>query len=95
MSAIYKYHKKLDGYDFYAPSTTEGKKYDVFFKNSFGRTIHLSFGDSHYQQFNDKIGYYSSLDHMDQKRRIRYRERHKNDDLNHLTPGYFSYYYLW
>lgn len=96
MSVIYKFHKKIDGYDFYAPSVQNGKKYDVYFIHpTTGRTCHVSFGDTAYQQFHDKIGYYSSLDHLDQKRRTKYRLRHKNDDLDHPTPGYFSYYYLW
>ena len=96
MSVIYKFHKKVDGFDFYAPSYHDGKKYDVYFINPpTGRTVHVSFGDTNYQQYHDKIGYYSSLDHMNQKRRTNYRQRHKNDDLDHLTPGYFSYYYLW
>ncbi len=96
MSVIYKFHKKIDGFDFYAPSIHKDKKYDVYFKTPYGnKTINVSFGDIHYQQYHDKIGYYATLDHMNKKRRDRYRSRHQNDDLDHLTPGYFSYYYLW
>ena len=75
-----------------APSNTQYKKYDVY--SSDDKKL-FSFGDTRYQQFKDKLGYYSSKDHNDEKRRDSYRKRHAGDNLNSLSPGYMSYYYLW
>jgi len=83
-------NKKIDGIDFYAPSTKKHKKYDAYVDNQ-----KFSFGDNRYQQYYDKIGYYSYLNHYDKKRRYNYMNRHKNDKLNEFSSGYFSYYYLW
>ena len=86
----YKFHKRLDGVDFYAPSTNINKKYDAYVNNK-----KYSFGSRLYEQFNDAIGYYKDLNHYDKKRRANYRARHKHDKLNEYSSGYFSYYYLW
>ena len=86
----YKFHKRLDGVDFYAPSTNTNKKYDAYINNK-----KYSFGDTRYEQYNDAIGYYKDLNNYDKKRRANYRARHKNDKLNEYSSGYFSYYYLW
>ena len=86
----YKFHKRIDGIDFYAPSTRKNKKYDAYVNNK-----KYSFGSRFYQHFFDKIGYYSDLDHLDDDRRYNYINRHKNDKLNEYSPGYFSMYYLW
>jgi len=82
---------KLDGYEFIAPSIRKNKKYDVL-KN--GKYL-ASFGDVRYQQFYDKIGAYSHLNHYDPIRRERYIKRHNKDINNYNKAGYFSYYYLW
>ena len=87
---MYNFHIKLDGIDFYAPSTKKHKKYDAIVNNK-----KYSFGDNRYQHYYDKIGYYSHLNHFDRIRRLNYRNRHKNDKLNEFSSGYFSYYYLW
>lgn len=82
---------RLDGYDFFR-SEHPHKKYDVY-KN--GRFI-TSFGDSRYEQYYDKIGLWSHLDHHDSQRRRLYRLRHANDRLDDKeSAGYFSYHYLW
>lgn len=87
---VYKFHKKIDGVDFYAPSNVKNKKYDAFINGK-----KYSFGDIGYEQYFDKIGYYDDMNHMDKKRRTDYRSRHRNDNLDNYSPGYFSYYYLW
>lgn len=74
-----------------APSSEKYKKYDVFQNNK----KLFSFGDNRYEQYFDKIGYYSNLNHNDRKRRELYQKRHNNDKLNELTPGHMSYFYLW
>ena len=61
-------------------------------KNGKKRLIH--FGDSRYQQFKDKIGHYSSLDHNDKERRKRYYQRHgQTTDKN--SAKYWSHKVLW
>jgi hypothetical protein len=81
-----------DGYKFSAPSTVQGKKYDVFDKD--GKKL-ASFGALGYEQFHDKIGHYSSQNHEDPKRRARYALRHRKDIHNKPHAGYFAYKYLW
>lgn len=74
------------------PSTKRYKKYDVFLDD---RKI-TSFGDTRYQQYKDKFGYYSDLNHFDKFRRKNYRTRHQHDyidDPNHA--GFWSYWFLW
>lgn len=55
-------------------STRKGKKYMVKVGN---KTVH--FGALGYQQYHDKIGLYSSLNHNDPARRKLYRARHKKN----------------
>lgn len=86
----YKFRKRMDGITFYAPSTRKNKKYDAFVHGK-----KYSFGDNRYSQYFDSIGYYSDRDHLDEKRRENYISRHRNDNLTELSPGYFSYHYLW
>ena len=86
----YKFHKKLQNIDFYAPSTVKNKKYDAYIDGK-----KYSFGDQRYEQYHDKIGYYKDLDHLDDDRRYNYINRHKNDKLDEYSPGYLSMYYLW
>jgi hypothetical protein len=72
------------------------KKYNALIYDNLGNLIKkIPFGDRRYQQFHDTIGLYKHLDHNDERRRLNYQKRHKNDKLNELSPGYFSYYYLW
>ena len=72
-------------------STRKNKKYDVF--NTQGKYL-LSFGDKRYQQYEDKIGLYSHLDHKDNKRRYNYYKRF-GIDSKEGTAKYFSHMYLW
>jgi len=75
-------------------STRKNKKYDVFIKTSQGTIKKISFGDSRYGQYHDKLGEYSHLDHFDKKRRANYHSRHgKATDRN--SAKFFSHKYLW
>lgn len=81
----------------FSRSDRKGKKYKA---EVYGKTVH--FGALGYQQYHDKIGLYSSLDHNDIKRRKRYRDRHKKIMIGSIpayrikyTPAWFSWYYLW
>jgi len=79
-------------------STNPHKKYDAFIG-----TKRVSFGDRNYQQFHDKIGHWSHLDHNDPERRKKYRARHgkiytKSGELAYkvkYSPEWFSWHYLW
>ena len=86
----YTFHRRLDGVDFYAPSTRQYKKYDAYVNGK-----KYSFGDTRYHQYYDAIGYYSKLNHYDDNRRYHYIQRHQNDLLNNYSSGYFSLNYLW
>lgn len=63
----------------------------------------VNFGDKRYQQYHDKIGSYSHLDHNDKQRRANYRKRHTaitNKSGARATsvkysPAWFSLKYLW
>lgn len=74
-------------------SKAKNKKYSVYvMKGEKKRLIH--FGDSRYEQFKDKIGYFSHLDHGDKKRKKNYYSRHgETDDKN--TAKYWSHKILW
>jgi len=90
---------ELDGYVFRA-STKKGYKYDVFDLD--GHPV-ASFGRLPYEHYHDKIGFWRMLDHGNEKRRDRYRARHKKLTLEDGreaykvkgTPAYFSWNYLW
>lgn len=75
-------------------SKRKNKKYDVFDdKNDYI----LSFGDTRYQQYHDKIGHYKHLDHHDKDRRKNYLARAKG--IGHVDDPYsanhYSIEYLW
>jgi hypothetical protein len=82
---------KVNGY-IIKVSTRKNKKYDVFKNNEYI----TSFGDKRYQQYKDRLGHYSYLDHKDKDRRENYRSRHKNDNINNPNyAGYWAYNFLW
>tara|TARA_R100000654_G_scaffold1616_2_gene5848 strand:+ start:1483 stop:1719 length:237 start_codon:yes stop_codon:yes gene_type:complete len=70
-------------------STRKYKKYMIKTKKGI-----VHFGDNRYNQFRDKIGLYSDLDHNDEKRRDLYYKRHGRTAKKD-TAKYFSHKYLW
>ena len=79
-------------------SNTEYKKYDAILLNkSTGRFKRIPFGDKRYQQYKDSTGLnlYSHLNHLDKKRRDRYRLRHRGENNRKFSSGWFSWYFLW
>ena len=82
----------------FALSSRKNKKYMVLYK---GKIIH--FGDRRYEQYHDKLGKYSHLDHKDPERRKRYLKRakgikNKEGKLTWKDKGSANYYsinYLW
>ena len=92
--------KNPDDYKFlmFVDSGTKNKKYDAILMHKQTKKLKLiSFGNDTYQHYRDKTGLklYSHLDHLDHKRRERYRRRHDGEQKNKYSSGYFSYYYLW
>jgi len=83
----------------FTKSKSKNKKYSVITPK--GKKI--NFGDKRYQQFNDKIGLYSKMDHGDPIRRKSYLSRskgikNKQGQLTYKNPesaNYYSVKYLW
>jgi len=74
-------------------SKAKNKKYAVYVMKD-GKKKLINFGDKRYQQFKDKLGHYSSLNHFDKKRKKLYYQRHgKTSDKN--TAKYWSNKILW
>ena len=89
-----------DQYKFlrFEKSHLKNKKYNaVLLNKETGRERKVPFGAIGYEQYKDSTGLnlYSKLDHLDKDRRKRYRERHKGEEKNKFSSGYFSYKYLW
>jgi len=86
---------KIDNITYIVKKSTKlNKKYDVF--DLTGKYL-LSFGDSKYQQFHDKLNMWSWNDHNDYKRRNLYRKRAEGignlDNVN--SANFWSYNMLW
>ena len=75
-------------------SKAKNKKYSVRIKTDEGKTKLIHFGDSRMQQFKDKLGHYSDLDHGDKERRKRYYSRH-GKATSKDTAKYWSHKILW
>ena len=92
------YSKKDYTFLRFEKSKRAGKKYDAVLRNKkTKREVRVPFGSITYQQYSDNtgLGLYSNKNHNDKKRRALYRARHKNDNLNDYSPGYFSWRFLW
>jgi len=86
-------------------STRKGKKYMVKVGDKWIHFGALKPDGKGYQHYKDStgLGLYSDLDHLDEARRKRYRERHSKILLkdgtpaykNKEQPSYFSYNFLW
>lgn len=79
-------------------SHLKDKKYNALLQNKqTGKIRKIPFGCSSYEHFEDKTktGIWSHKDHKDKNRRKLYRLRHKDEDKNKFSSGYFSMKYLW
>ena len=81
-------------------SKNKRKKYDALIKNKeTGNINRIGFGSRLplMEQYKDTtgLGLYSSLDHLDKKRRDNFRKRHSCDTAKKMTAQYFSCNYLW
>ena len=78
------------------PSKSGNSKYSVYVESKTGGKKLIHFGDKRYEQYHDKLGHYTSLDHKDPERRKSYRDRHKHDKLNDKnSAGYWAWRCLW
>jgi len=82
-------------HELYKPfvSTAKNKKYSVYVRKNNKKAL-IHFGDSRYEQYKDKLGNYSNLDHGDKKRRDLYYKRH-GDTSDKNTAKYWSHRILW
>ena len=89
----------IDDYELikFERSTHKNKKYDAYIKKKgTDKIVTVPFGDTRYQQYEDRIGLYSDLDHHDESRRDNYHSRQMGYLRDgYFSPGYFSMYYLW
>jgi len=79
-------------------SETKNKMYDAILISDDGDFIGVPFGDKRFETYQDKtsLNLYPDLIHGDEKRRKRYRLRHRVYlKKGYYSPSYFSYYYLW
>jgi hypothetical protein len=75
--------------------TPNNKKYSVYVMGKKKPKL-IHFGQIGYEQYKDKIGRYSAYDHLDKKRRLNYRKRHKGDKINDKnSAGYWAWHKLW
>lgn len=72
------------------------KKYDAVLENKKTKKIvRIPFGSRIHGQYFDKIGLYTSQDHLDERRRQLYKIRHQNDINKPYSPSWFSLKFLW
>lgn len=73
------------------------KKLKATFKDpKTNRLKNIHFGASGYQHYFDRTHLLDKkLNHLDLKRRDAYRKRHRGDNLTSLSPGFFSWFFLW
>jgi len=93
-----KYITKINNIDVtFTLSDKKGKKLKASFINpKTGKENNIYFGDPKYKHYYDRTHLLNKdLNHYDKKRRELYRQRHKNDNLTSLSPGFFSWYFLW
>lgn len=87
---VYNYQ----GYPIFLSDRPE-KKYYALTTSRAGNPIRVYFGATGYEQFRDKIGYYSDFDHHDPIRRRNYKLRHEGNRHVKGSAGWFSDRILW
>lgn len=92
------YNKKDYTFIKFEKSHLKQKKYNAVLKNKkTDRAVRVPFGAKGYEQYKDStgLGVYTKQNHGDAKRRKNYQSRHKNDNIQNYSPGYFSWFFLW
>ena len=75
------------------PSKAKHKKYSVYVLRDGKRKL-IHFGDRRYQQFRDRLGHFSHLDHNDQRRRELWYARHGRTN-DRSSARYWAARVLW
>ena len=85
---------KVKGYPhiYFMVSKNPLKKYDAYDKKTNKKIA--SFGARGMAQYFDKIGVYSTYNHLDKERRKRYYLRHGKKATKY-SPKWFSHHMLW
>jgi hypothetical protein len=73
-------------------SKRKNKKYDVFNENN---KFVVSFGDTRYEQFHDKLGAFKNLNHSDEKRLKLFKKRFQKLYNDNKNNPYSSILYSW
>ena len=68
-------------------SSAKNKKYSVYVKSTSGHKKLIHFGDTRYGQYKDKLGHYSSKDHLDQKRGAKLTTQDTDQQLIRTHPN--------
>ena len=91
------YYKMTD-YNFigFNRARNKRKKYEARLQNKkTGKIYAIPFGQMGFEQYKDKIGYYKSLDHLDEKRRDNFIARQSYYvKKGYYSPAYFSINFL-
>lgn len=77
--------------------------WNVYREDKISKPKTIRFGHRDYQHYYDKLGDWKKLNHLDEKRRQKYRKRHsriKTKDNKRaidkiFSPAWFSYNFLW
>lgn len=83
---------------FFEKSHLKSKKYNAVLLNKKNeRERRVPFGSSISEHYKDNtgLGKWSHKDHNDKERRRLYRARHRGEEKNKFSSGYFSWKYLW
>ena len=77
-------------------SKTKGKKIDAVLENKKTRSIlYVPFGQKGSETYKNETGVWVDRIHNDVQRRKAYLARHKGEDRNRFSSGWFSIKYLW
>jgi len=80
----------------FRPSKHKGKKIDAILENKKTRSVlYVPFGQKGSETFKNDTGVSIDRIHNDHKRRKAYLARHKGEDKNKFSSGFFSIKYLW
>lgn len=85
------------GYDIYLSDKPDKKYFALVPSVKSDKFIKVYFGGDpkKYQHYYDKMGYYSNLNHNDEKRRANYHKRHGTENALKGTANYFAANILW
>lgn len=84
-------------------SPLKTKKYRALLQHKkTGKIVKIDFGGikkdgTPYEQYKDStgLGLYSAYNHLDKKRRDRYRLRHSKNSILPFSANFLSWFYLW